>query len=54
MFRGEAEPGGAKQKCYGQSCARLIGEGEIADDAAGEQHRQPEEPAVLLGFERAG
>jgi hypothetical protein len=54
MFRGEGKPDGANEKRCGQSGIGLIGKGEIGNDAAGEEHGEPEEPAVGLRFKRAG
>ena len=53
MLHGEGKPDSAKEERRRQSCIGLIGKGEIGDDAAGEEHREPEEPAVRLRFKRA-
>jgi len=53
MFYGEGKPDGANEKRCRQSCVGLIGKGEIGDDAAGEEHGEPEESAVRLRFKRA-
>lgn len=44
----------SEQKCRGDSSARFFRQGEIDDDAAREEDRQPEEPAVGFGCHRAG
>jgi hypothetical protein len=50
----EAEPDSGKHKGRRYAWIGLVGEAEIGDDAAGKKHRQPQEPAVRLGLERAG
>jgi hypothetical protein len=52
MSGSQTDPGGAKQERRRKSRFGLIGQSEIGEHPAGEQHRQPKEPAVLLGFER--
>jgi hypothetical protein len=46
----DAEGGG--EKGSGRPQARLIAKSEIDDDAAGEQHREPEKPPVGFGLQR--
>jgi hypothetical protein len=50
----EAEPDSGEHKGRRYAWIGLVGEAEIGDDAAGKKHRQPQEPAVRLGLERAG
>ncbi len=54
LFQDKAKPDGAEHKRRREPGSGLVGQSEIGDDTAGEQHRQPEEPAVLLRFKRAG
>jgi hypothetical protein len=54
MSRSETKPQRTKQKRDREPRLRLIGQREISENAGGEQHRQPEEPAILLGFECTG
>jgi hypothetical protein len=50
----EGKSDGAEEERCRHPCAGFIGQGEVGDDAGGEQHREPEEPTVLLSFEGAG
>jgi hypothetical protein len=52
-FGGEAEPDGAEHQSCRHPRIGLFGKGEIGDDAAGKEHGEPEEPAILLDFKRA-
>ena len=48
MPRSQRKPDGADKERERNPCGRLIGKREIGDDTAREQHRKPNEPAVLL------
>lgn len=53
VAKGAEHPGRGENEREHHSHVRLVVESEIRDDPTGKEHRQPQEPAVLLGFERA-
>ncbi len=52
MTDGQEKPERAQDESYREARIGLGGKCEIGEDAGGEEHREPQEPALRLGLER--